>query len=132
VIVEIANVTDQPIKIWRETNSWGAGRWRVLRIASGHLTTYYQNLTQDFLINAPQVSEIPPGKQIERTLDLNGENWCVFDGCTKDREQRPVEKKTRLEPGDKIVVIYDVPYMAPQTWQQKAWYGVIAAYTTVQ
>jgi hypothetical protein len=30
--MKASNVTGLPIKIYTETNSWGASRWRVLRI----------------------------------------------------------------------------------------------------
>jgi hypothetical protein len=125
-------VSGRAIRVWRESNGWGAARWRVLRIRGGKLAAFYENPVQDFLINAPQVSEILPGKHVERTLDLNGGNWCGFDRCTKEYERRSVDQSLYFELGDIAIIIYDVPFMPPESWQLKVWYGVIAASTTVR
>jgi hypothetical protein len=130
IAVELGNVTARPIRIWRESNSWGASPWRVLRISKGHLETFYQNSARGFMLNAPQVFEIPPGGHVEQTLDLNGRYWCAFGQCTKD-ERRSDDKGVRFDEGDTAIVIYDVPF-APETLEKNAWYGVVAAIATVQ
>ena len=30
ITVEISNPSDAPVRIWEDSNSWGAARWRVL------------------------------------------------------------------------------------------------------
>ena len=82
------------------------------------------------MLNAPQVSEIPPGGYVEQTLELNGRYWCAFGHCTED-ERRSGDNSVRFEAGDTAIVIYDVPF-EPETLEKNAWYGVVASITTVQ
>ena len=30
IVVEILNVSKKPIKLWKDSNSWGAASWRAL------------------------------------------------------------------------------------------------------
>src|SRR5206468_2311557 len=76
--MEMSNSSKQPIRIWRESNSWGAAHWRVVRIRNGQLETFFQNPNQEFTKNVPASDEIPGSGHIERKLDLNGGNWCGF------------------------------------------------------
>jgi hypothetical protein len=129
--VDVGNVTGRPMRIWKESNSWGASRWRVLRISRGHLETFYQDSARDFMVNGPQVSEIPPGGYVEQTLDLNGRYWCAFGRCTGGKERRSSDDSVIFEAGDTAIVIYDVPF-EPETLRLDAWYGVVTSSTTVR
>jgi hypothetical protein len=132
IVLAVGNVSGRPLRIWKESNSWGAARWRVLRLRGQHLDTFYENPVRDFLMNRPQLIEIPPGQEVARTLELNAGNWCAFGRCTKELEQRSKEQSIDFEGGDATIVVYDVPYMPPESNDLKAWYGVIAASTTVR
>jgi len=130
--VKLGNVTGLPIKIYAETNSWAASRWRVLRIRRGHLETYYQTLDRDFLVNGPATSEIASGGRTYRELDVNGPYWCAFGRCAAYNERRSGDDSIRFEAGDTVVIIYDPPYQPPESWTLKVWHGVVVASTTIR
>src|SRR2546428_2808879 len=46
IVLEILNSSNKPIRIWKESNSWGAARWRVLLTRKGQLATFFQNPDQ--------------------------------------------------------------------------------------
>ncbi len=126
ISVEVDNTSSKPVRIWKESNSWGAGRWRVLLIRGDRLKTLFQSPDQGFTRNVPGFDEIATGGHIEKKLDLNGGNWQGLDGT-----------RISFEPGDTIIVVYDVPKefgwsdssIAEKVRGMKVWYGVIAAST---
>jgi hypothetical protein len=73
VTVKLRNGSKDPIKVWQESNSWGAARWRILRIRRGQMETFFQNPNQRFTRNIPIPNEIAAGAQTEQKLNLNGE-----------------------------------------------------------
>jgi hypothetical protein len=129
VTVAIGNSSDKPLRLWSESNSWGAAHWRVLLIRKGRLETFFQNPDQGFTRNIPTVSEIAPGAQIQYELDPSKDNWVGPEG-----------QKLNFEPGDMVIVVYDVPKQygwvgAPVTLEASkmgVWYGVATAVTTVR
>jgi hypothetical protein len=82
IAVELANSSKEPLKVWKDSNSWGAACWRVLLIRKGHLETFFQNPDQGFTVNWPEFIEIAGGGHIEQKLDLNGGNWCGLGHCS--------------------------------------------------
>ena len=124
-----ATTAQKPIRIWQESNSWGAAHWRVLLMRNGQLQTFFENPDQAFTRNIPAFNEITPGSHIEHKLDLSAESWRGTEG-----------QKVRFEHGDTVVVVYDVP--RPYRWAGAAvtveaskmgvWYGVATALITVQ
>jgi hypothetical protein len=128
VAVEISNRSDKPIRIWKDSNSWGAARWRVLLVTDRDLEVFYQNPDQVFTRNIPSFTEIPAGAHIERDLDLNAGNWRGTEG-----------RSITFKPKSVIIVVYDVPKEfgwadAPVTIQARemhVWYGVVAALAKV-
>jgi len=131
ITVKLRNGSEGPIKIWRESNAWGAARWRVLRVREGQLETFFQNPNQRFTRNMPISDEIAPGRDIERKLDLNGGNWCGFRHCSSYNERGLGGREASFEPGDVIIVTYDVP-RSNEASDMAVWYGVIASMATVQ
>jgi hypothetical protein len=131
ITARVSNSSKNPIKVWQESNSWGAARWRVLRVRKGQLEAFFQNPNQRFTRNIPTSTEIAPGAQIEQKLDLNGGNWCGFGHCSSYNEHGFGGREASFEPGDIIVVSYDVP-RTNEAATMGIWYGVTAALTTVQ
>lgn len=129
ISVEVDNTSSKPVRIWKESNSWGAARWRVLLIRGGRLRTLFQSPDQGFTRNVPGFEEIATGGHIEKKLDLNGGNWQGLDGT-----------KISFEAGETIIVVYDVPKefgwpdssIAEKVRGMKVWYGVVAASTKFQ
>jgi hypothetical protein len=129
ISVEVGNTSKKPIRIWKESNTWGAARWRVLLIREGQLKTFFQNPDQGFTRNVPGFEEIAVGGHVDRKLDLKGGNWRGMDGAN-----------ISFEPGDTVIAIYDVPKqfgwseasVVDATRKMGVWYGVAAAFTTVQ
>jgi hypothetical protein len=129
ISIEVDNDSSGVIRIWKESNSWGAARWAVLLIRGGQIQTFYQNPDQGFTRNVPGFDEIASGGHIEKSLDLNGGNWRGSGG-----------RRVRFEKGDLVIVIYDVPKqfgwseakIAAETQKMGVWYGVASAILTVQ
>ncbi len=129
ITVNIANSSKNPIRIWKESNSWGAARWRIFLIRTERLETFYQNPDQGFTRNIPTFSEIAGGAHIEHKLNLNDGSWRGSE-----------REKIRFGPGDTIIVAYDAPKQygwpgAPVTIEasnMRVWYGVATAFLTVQ
>jgi len=130
VSLQLCNPSDRPIRIWRESNSWGAAHWRVLVLRKGKLLTFFQDPDQHFTKNNPAYDEVVARGQVEKKLDLNGGHW------RGDANHGKVE----FESGDTVIVIYDVPKVFP--WQgarvtveasnMGVWYGVVSASTAIQ
>lgn len=128
ITVAMGNSSDKPLKLWNESNSWGAAHWRVLRIRKGRLETFFQNPDENFTRNIPTFRGIAPGAHIEQDLDLSRENW------------RGPQGKLNFETGDTVIVIYDVPKqfgwagatVTVEASKMGVWYGVATALTTVK
>jgi hypothetical protein len=132
ITLEISNPSKKPLKLWEESNSWGATNWRALRIRQGQIETFFQNPYQVFTGNIPLFNEIPAGARLERKLDLNGGNWCGFGHCASYNEQGFGDgKKVTFEPGDTIIAVYDVP-PTKESQELGVWTGVVAAFKTVE
>ena len=129
----MTNLSKTKIRIWDDSNSWGAAHWRVLLLRKGKLTTFYQNPDQIFTVNVPRFREMAPGSHVDIKLDLNAGDWCGFGQCVAYNQQGFGAEKVRFEPGDIVIVIYDTPKQyEPETRNLGVWYGVVSALTTVQ
>ena len=131
ITVELGNSSKELIRIWRDSNSWGADRWRVLLFRKGRLETFFQNPDQAFTRNGPSFDELAAGARIEKKLDLNGGNWCGLGHCALYNERGFGGEKVGFEPNDMIIVTYDVP-LTTEAHKLDVWYGVATASTTVR
>jgi post-segregation antitoxin (ccd killing protein) len=129
--LQLENSSKAPLRIWRDSNSWGAACWRVFLIRNGSLEVFFQNPDQEFTRNGPAFNEIPGGGHQDQKLDLNGGNWCGMGHCSIHSERGLGGKTMTFEPNDTVIVIYDVP-VTQEARDQGVWYGVVAASTTVQ
>jgi len=140
VTVEINNSSQEPIRIWQDSNSWGAAHWRVLLIRNGRLETFFENPDQGFTVNGPGFDEIAAGAKIDRELSLNGGNWCGFGHCSQYKEHGFGGREASFERGDILIVVYDVPMQlvfpeshgSVMAGKAGVWYGVATAMTVVQ
>jgi len=120
VNLELHNGSKGPLRIFRETNGWGAARWRVFKLRRGESETFF--LTTRYILftrNIPAFDEIQLGEKLEYRLDLNGENWF-----------RSGEGKIGFESGDMLIVSYDVP-LSEEALEEKVWWGVVSTVVTV-
>jgi hypothetical protein len=131
IVLKVNNSTGDAVRLWRDSNSWGAARWRVLRIRQESVDLFYQDPDQDFTVNVPASSELAGGAANKEELDLNGEHWCAYGHCTLVGERRSPPGEVRFEPDDRVIVIYDVPF-TPEALRLGVWYGVVAAGLKVQ
>lgn len=129
--VETNNSSKVPIKVWRESNSWGASRWRVNVIRKENIEAFFQNPNMEFSKNGPVFDEIAAGAHTIRKLDLNGGNWCGLRRCTLFDERRSGKEQIHFEAGDEIIVSYDVPFTY-EAWNMGVWYGVASTLMTVK
>jgi hypothetical protein len=119
IMVRATNISQKPLRIWKDTNSWGAARWRVLVIRREQLQTFFQNPDHDFTRNFPSYTELAPGAFFEQTLDLNDGDW-----------RGDTNGKVQFVADDRVVAIYDVPFTT-EALNSKVWYGTVAALTTI-
>ena len=131
VTLQLENSSKATLRIWKDSNSWGAACWRVLLIRNGRLEVFFQNPDQEFTRNGPAFDEIPGGGHLDQKLDLNGGNWCGLGHCSIHSERGFGGKKFNFEPNDTVIVIYHVP-VTQEAHDNHVWYGVIAATATVQ
>jgi hypothetical protein len=108
----------------------------VLRVKGGQVETFFQELATGFTGNWPSFHEIRGGEHLERTLDLNGPaGYCAWHGLSGG--------KVRFDPGDMVIVVYDVPATSDARDLGRAlpvkelkgvsvWFGVTTAYATVK
>ena len=131
ISLQISNRSKEPLKLWEDSNSWGAARWRVLRIRKGQVEVFFQNPYRIFTANLPIATEIAAGAHLELTLDVNGGNWCGLGHCASYNERGLGGKEIRFDTNDMIVVIYDVP-PTKESQDMSVWHGVAAAFATVK
>lgn len=131
VEVRLTNVSKQPIRIFDESNSWGAMDWRVLRIRNGKVEAFYQSPYQGFTKNNPTSFELAPGAHRDLKIDINGGNWCGFGRCSWYYEKGLGGQKITFAKGDQIVVIYEAP-ISEESQKIHVFSGVVAATYTVQ
>jgi hypothetical protein len=103
----------------------------VLRTRNGQIDTFYQNPRQAFTRNVPAFDTIGGDVRLEVTLDLNGGNWCWLDACASHDERGIRGKTVTFEPGDFIIVVYDVP-TTQRAIDNNVWCGVIASTTVAK
>jgi len=129
VTVRITNTSTRPIRVWEESNSWGAAHWRLLLIRNGRLATFYEDPDQSFTRNIPVYKEIPARGSIEQKLDLSEEKWLG-----------PDKGRIVFVRGDIVIVIYDVPKQFGMAYtpsivesrKMDVWCGFATAMTVVQ
>ncbi len=135
ITISITNTSSKPVRIWEETNSWGKARWRIFVVREGHLQTFFQNPAQDFTVNFPSFREIAPRARIEEKLNPNDDEWCSLGHCRNSNSLSHTpedDRKTNFQPGDLMVVDYDVPCFLPESPRLHVWWGVAADSATVQ
>jgi hypothetical protein len=131
ITAEIENSSKRPLRIWENSNSWGAACWRVMLVRNGRVEAFYQNPDQRFTTNWPAFNEITPGAHREQKLDLNGGDWCGLGHCSRHNERGFGGKRLTFEANDVVIVIYDVP-ATQEARDMGVWYGVIAGTAIVQ
>jgi hypothetical protein len=132
--VSIANTSGKPVRIWNDSNSWGAGRWRIFVVSKGHLESFFQDPAQNFTQNMPTFREIAPGTHDEEKLNPNDDEWCSVGHCRNGYpfiHKQEDERKTSFQAGDLIIVDYDVPSF-PESLRLRVWWGVSADSAIVQ
>lgn len=131
VRVRMTNESNHPVRIWRASNSWGASRWRVIRIRDGNSMTFYENPYKIFTRNVPSYDEIAGKGHSDFSLELNEGDWCGFGYCAWYDERGFDGKEVDFRTGDTVVAIYDVP---PSNEAQKyeVWVGVAAGVMVVK
>lgn len=131
VTLKLENSSKAPLRIWKDSNSWGAACWRVFLIRNGTLEVFFQNPDQEFTRNAPAFNEIPEGGHLDQKLDLNGGNWCGLGHCSRHDQRGFSGKRINFETNDIVILIYDVP-PTQEARDEGVWYGVVAATATIQ
>lgn len=125
--VNLSNAEDQKIKVWKDSNSWGFARWRVIRIREGKSEIYYQNPERVFTRNIPSYNFAERDKPIKIRLDLNDGEWCKQENiCESIEEKVSPFDRVEFKSSDFLIVIFDVP-RTTEALTLDVWYGVVAA-----
>jgi len=131
IMIEIRNTSKAPIRIWEDSNSWGAARWRVLRIRKGEIETFYENPNRLFTKNVPAFVEIAGESHAKKVLSINGGNWCGYGYCSRYNQVGLNGSSISFDAADVLIAVYDVPSTNEST-KLDVWNGVAAGITTVQ
>lgn len=115
--VEMAAKKSHGVRVWRESNSWGAARWRVLVVRDGHVSAFVQDPDQIFTRNLPGFIEISGSAQF--SLDPAKSTWLSSAG-----------RSFNVKGGDVIIAIYDVP-ASKEARDMNVWYGTVVATSTM-
>ena len=99
--------------MFRETNSWGAARWRVLRLRDGQAALFFQVPTEGFTRNVPAFDELSAHSTIEKSLNLDAPSWRSGD-----------DGERSIRSGDLLAVIYDVPF-SDEARSLGVWHGAV-------
>lgn len=118
--IRLRNISSEPLRIWQESNSWGAARWRVIVLRGEQMITLFQNPEQFFTKNSPGYNELGRGGIVERKLNLSDGSW-----------RGSIDKEIALQKGDLVVVIYDVP-LSHEAQSLGVWYGVAATHVAMK
>jgi hypothetical protein len=110
VAIQLKNSTAVPLRLFDESNSWGAARWRILRIRQGAASLAYQVPIYAFTRNLPGFQELPGQGTSEKELDLSDKTWRTHGMAD-----------ATLQSGDLVVVIYDVPVSSEAQRLGVAW-----------
>lgn len=125
--VNLSNAEDQKIKVWKDSNSWGFARWRVIRIREGKSEIYYQNPERVFTRNIPSYNFVERDKPIKIRLDLNDGEWCKQENsCERVEEKTGRFDRVEFKSSDFLIIIFDVP-RTTEALTLDVWYGVVAA-----
>jgi len=119
IVIEVRNASSAPVRIWRESNSWGVARWRIMRVREGDAVLFYQVPTDEFTRNVPGFDELSGQTRVERVLDLTAAAW---------HSTRPSDINIRA--GDLVIVFYDVP-VTDEAKRLAVWHGAIVASSSV-
>lgn len=131
ITIELNNESSKPTRIWKDSNSWGAARWRVMVLSKGRLEGFFQNPNRAFTRNGPGFSEIAGKAHIEQKIDLNDGDWCTLNNCPSRDQRGTSVRQVNLDVGDVVIAIYDVP-VTGEAREMNVWYGVAAASATIQ
>jgi hypothetical protein len=119
IVIEMRNTSSAPVRLWRESNTWGVARWRVMRIRDGNAVLFYQVPIHGFTRNVPAFDEVSGESRVQRLLDLTEAAWRSTG--SSDRSIRA---------GDLVIVFYDVP-VTDEATRLGVWHGAIAASSSV-
>lgn len=115
VVVRMRNTSTHDLRIFRESNPWGSGRWRLLIIHGGRLSGFYEYIDKkDLKSETPEYLVLLPGQTTDKFFfALKLFNWHNNDGS-----------KLIFSPGDTIYVIYDVP-PSDEVCEMGVWHGFL-------
>jgi hypothetical protein len=129
--ITVETGSSSPVRLWRNSNSWGYTAWKILRVRGGQVAAFYQNPFQVITKNNPTFDTIGGDVRREETLHLNGGDWCSVGVCTPYFRQGVGGKTITFEPRDLLIVLYDIP-ITQEAQARAVWYGAMGASFTVK
>jgi hypothetical protein len=104
-------------RMWRASSSWGAANWRVLVIRGSSVFLFRESPDQVFARNVPAYDNLESPTAVQ--LDLKSDLWIG-----------PRDSPSIFQPGDRVVLVLDVP-VTTEARELDVWYGTIFASVTI-
>lgn len=115
------NKSEKDVNIWKESNSWGYGRWRILVLQDNKVIgVIVQSADEDFTRNIPEYTTLQPHSALSVTLNLRDGRWSTVEG-----------KAISLLPGETVIVLYTVPD-SNESDKFNVWHGIVGDVVTVK
>lgn len=111
--IEVRQTEGRSFRLWNDSNSWGAARWRVLILRGDELTALVQQRPPAFTRNGPGYSEYLTNFSLE--LILTESDWATIKGSFGGFNHE-----------DQVIVIYEVP-VTQEAFKFGVWHGTIVA-----
>lgn len=124
IIVDAINDSNFPIRIWRDTNSWGYKGWRIIRLKDDgkSIEFFYRTPGEYFTRNFASFHVIESGEKKEILLNLNDGRWCV--SAERELASNSCENtRVDFQSGDVVAVVYDISPTREAT-ALSVWHGV--------
>ena len=127
ISVELINASNADLLLWKDSNSWGNARWKIVVVNGMKVDVFYQSRDSVFTRNVPSFDVIKKAGAKSVDLNLNDGSWRTCRGsCPANEKAVGKDALVALSSNDVVTVIYDVP-RSSEAIQMRVWNGVVYA-----
>ena len=121
ITVEISNDSGKAVRLFTESNTWGADRWRVVDIGANGVKSFFMEVPEAYTRNVPETFSIPSGGKWKRNFLMTGKEWSSSN-----------KHSWSTRPGDTVLVEYDLRWEEMPGDQEGVWHGFLVAAKKVE
>ncbi|MBS0458112.1 MAG: hypothetical protein JSS44_12385 [Proteobacteria bacterium] len=121
ITVGVVNRSNRDVKLFKESNTWGADRWRVVVVGNKRVRSFYQETPVAYTKNVPDTFSISAGGKWEKTLEMTDGTWVSSEGSSWSPQL-----------GDLVLVEYDIPWSTSVPGIDNLWHGFIVGSVEVK